>query len=65
MELIKRLDRSSMELLVACFDREGPLAEELAGYLDDIHAFPLKGFLNAPAARRISRRWLLITSQRT
>jgi glycosyltransferase involved in cell wall biosynthesis len=55
VELCKRLDRSSVEPLLACFQKEGPLAEELQGYFEDIHAFPLQGFFNAAAVRQAGR----------
>ena len=52
VELIKRLDRSRFSPIVACFKKVGPLAAELPGGLEDVHAFPLSGFVSWGALRR-------------
>jgi glycosyltransferase involved in cell wall biosynthesis len=52
VELAKRLDPSKFELIVACFQKDGPLSAELPCGLDKVHAFPLAGFFNWNAFRR-------------
>ena len=45
-ELIKRLDRSRFEPIVACFQQNGPLLSELPSDVSDIHSFPLESFFS-------------------
>lgn len=52
VELVKRLDRSRFVPIVACFQKVGPLAEELPGRLEEVYAFPLTGFATWGALRR-------------
>lgn len=52
VELIKRLDRSRFTPVVACFQKVGPLATELPFGLEEVHSFPLTGFVNRGALRR-------------
>ena len=49
VELIKRLDRSCFKPIVACFQEDGPLREELPSDILDVYKFPLKGFFNVTA----------------
>jgi len=46
LEVIKRLDRTRFEPLVACFQKEGPLLSELPSDIDKIHTFPLESFFS-------------------
>lgn len=55
VELIKHLDRSQFEPIVACFHEDGPLFEELPSDVREVHKFPLKGFFNAVALRQAGR----------
>lgn len=52
VELIKHLDRTDFEPVVACFQKEGPLIDELPDGLDPVRAFSLSGFTNFNALRR-------------
>lgn len=52
VELAKRLDRSRFVPIVACFKKVGPLAAELPGGLEAVHAFPLTGFVTWGALGR-------------
>jgi L-malate glycosyltransferase len=52
LELIKRLDRTRYEPLVACFQKEGPLLYELSPDIDNIHVFPLQRFLSWSAFKQ-------------
>jgi glycosyltransferase involved in cell wall biosynthesis len=54
-ELIKRLDRSRFEPLVACFRNEGPFIEELKDCIQDLQIFPLTSFCNSTALREAGR----------
>ena len=55
VELVKRLDQSRFEPMVACFQNDGNLSKELPNGLDGIQAFPLAGFFNAAALRQAAR----------
>ena len=52
LQLIKHLDRSRFDLHVACFDREGPLLDQLPLDVGEVPAFPLTGFANLNAVRQ-------------
>jgi len=52
LQLIKHLDRSRFDVHVACFDREGPLLDQLPLDVGEVPAFPLTGFANLNAARQ-------------
>jgi L-malate glycosyltransferase len=52
LQLIKHLDRSRFDVHVACFDREGPLLEQLPLDVGEVPAFPLTGFANPNAVRQ-------------
>jgi glycosyltransferase involved in cell wall biosynthesis len=45
VELVKRLDRSMFDVVIACFRRDGSLAQELAG-AGTVEVFPVNGFLS-------------------
>ena len=64
VELIKRLDRSCIELIVACFQKNGPLLEELPASLGEVQAFPLSGFVNSNALRQAWRFLALLKRSR-
>src|SRR6478672_4420565 len=49
LEVLKRLNRTRFEPIVACFQREGPLLSELPSDIGDIHTFPLQSFFTWPA----------------
>ena len=55
LQLIKHLDRSRFELHVACFDREGPLLEQLPSDIGEVVAFPLAGFARFSTVRQAAR----------
>ena len=56
MELVKKLDRSRFEPMIACFQQDGRLSEELPDELHSVAAFPLAGgFFNLTALRQASR----------
>lgn len=55
VELVKRLDRSRFELLMACFRHEGPFIEDLKGYLSDLLVFPLTSLCNGSTFREAGR----------
>ena len=44
VELVRWLDRSRFEPLLACFRHDGPLIRELPADLGPIEAYPLTGF---------------------
>ncbi|MGH7232661.1 MAG: glycosyltransferase [Nitrospiraceae bacterium] len=49
VELVKSINRTQFDLHLACFQREGPLADELPIDLDHVQSYPLSGFYNATA----------------
>ena len=55
LQLIKHLDRSRFELHVACFDREGPLLDQLPTDVGEVVAFPLAGFARLSTVRQAAR----------
>jgi len=55
LQLIKHIDRSQFEVHVACFDREGPLLDQLPSDVGDIAAFPLTGFVRPGTVRQAAR----------
>lgn len=55
LQLIKHLDRSRFELHVACFDREGPLLDQLPSDIGEVVAFPLAGFARLSSVRQAAR----------
>ena len=52
VQLIKHLDRSRFDIYVACFDREGPLLDQLPVDVGEVPGFPLTGFANLNAVRQ-------------
>ena len=52
VQLIKHLDRSRFDIHVACFDREGPLLDQLPADVGEVPGFPLTGFANLNAVRQ-------------
>ncbi|MEC4888806.1 MAG: glycosyltransferase [Nitrospira sp.] len=52
LQLIKHLNRSLFEVHVACFDREGPLLDQLPLDVGEVPAFPLTGLANLNAVRQ-------------
>ena len=59
VELVKGLDRSRFEPILACFQKDGPLSEELPEGLHGVEAFPLSGFFNSNALRQAARLYQL------
>jgi glycosyltransferase involved in cell wall biosynthesis len=55
LQLIKHLARSRFELHVACFDREGPLLDQLPSDIGEVVAFPLAGFARLSTVRQAAR----------
>jgi len=55
LQLIKHLDRSRFELHVACFDREGPLLDQLPSDIGEVVAFPLAGFAHLSTVRQAGK----------
>ena len=53
IQLIRHLDRSRFEVYVACFDREGPLLDQLPLDLQAVEAFPLKSFADPGTIRQV------------
>jgi L-malate glycosyltransferase len=64
VELFKRLDRSRFEPILACFQKDGPLLEELPGSCGEVQAFPLSGFFNLTALRQAWRFLALLRRSR-
>jgi len=62
IELVKRLNRSQFEPIVACFQKDGALSDELPFSLDEVHGFPVAGFFNSAAVRQ-ARRFLGLLRQ--
>jgi glycosyltransferase involved in cell wall biosynthesis len=52
VEFVKCINRTQFQPYLACFRRDGPLQDELPGYLGAVRAYPLCGFFNATAIRR-------------
>src|SRR5687768_15912348 len=52
LEVIKRLDRSKFEPIVACFKKEGPLLSEIPSDIGVIHSFPLQSFFSWPSFKQ-------------
>ena len=52
VQLIKHLDRARFDIHVACFDREGPLLDQLPADVGEVPGFPLTGFANLNAVRQ-------------
>ena len=63
LELSKRLDRSMFDVVIACFRRDGPLAQELAG-ASPVEAFPVNGFLSKSGLRQAYRFFRLLRRAR-
>jgi glycosyltransferase involved in cell wall biosynthesis len=55
VELIKRLDRSRFSVVVACFQREGPLVDELPRDIIALEEFRLSSFANWATCRHAGR----------
>lgn len=55
LQLIRYLDRSQFEIHVACFDREGPLLDQLPLDIGEVVAFPLEGFARLSTIRQAAR----------
>jgi len=55
LQLIKHLDRSRFELHVACFDREGPLLDQLPSDIGEVVEFSLAGFARLSTVRQAAR----------
>ena len=55
IQLIRNLDRSRFEVYVACFDREGPLLDQLPSDLRAVEDFPLKSFADPGTIRQAIR----------
>ena len=60
MELVKSIDHRRFQVLVACFDKEGPLLAELPSCVGTVHAFPLTSFYDFNAVRQAIRLWRLL-----
>ena len=50
VELIKRVDPARFEIIVACFQKDGPLLKELPLAISQLHEFPLVGFFHPSTA---------------
>jgi len=50
VELIKRVDPARFEIIVACFQKDGPLLNELPLAISQLHEFPLVGFFHPSTA---------------
>jgi hypothetical protein len=59
VELFRRLDRSRFEPILACFQKDGPLSEELPDGLHGVESFPLSGFFNSNALRQATKLYHL------
>src|SRR6266508_2168727 len=55
IELVKRLNRSQFEAIVAGVEKDGGLSDELPFSLDEVHGFPVAGFFNSAAVRQAGR----------
>jgi glycosyltransferase involved in cell wall biosynthesis len=55
VELIRRLDRETFDIHVACFHRRGPLEAALTAHVSSIAAFPIQGFARVATARQMLR----------
>ena len=53
--MIKHLDRSRFEIHVACFDREGPLLDQLPSDVGEVVPFPLAGFARLSTVRQAAK----------
>ena len=55
VELIKRVDPARFEIVVACFQKDGPLLKELPLTITQLHEFPLHSFFHPSTAGQAFR----------
>jgi len=55
VEFIKRVDPARFEIVVACFQKDGPLLEELPLTITQLHEFPLHSFFHPSTAGQAFR----------